>query len=534
MNRGTWQTLVVPLAIVISIALGSCSRNKQPPPQQDQNQGQGRGSTTTPAASSQPAVTMGPVREPAVAGTFYPAEANALSEMIDGFLEKAAPEPVQNLRGILVPHAGYQYSGPTAALAYKLLAGRDVRTAIILAPSHTAVFAGAFLSTAQAYRTPLGDAPLSPKVTELARRSPFATAPLCKVSRPEGWQGLPRTLPALGQDTPETWEHAGEVQVPFLQRVLKDFTIVPVVFGEVDPAAVAKDIQGQLDDKTVVIASSDLSHYHPYEKARALDQQCLTAICALDVEQMKKEEACGQGPILTLMYLAKWNGWRAKLLNYSNSGDTAGGKGSVVGYGAVAFYAPAKVLQNYSAADRKWMLDLARRSLTEAVAKNPPPEVAETDVPKGLLEKRGCFVTLKAGGALRGCIGQIMPQQPLYKAVVEMARSAALHDPRFTPVAAHEVDKLEIEISVLTPPEPLYHKSWQDLLDRLQPHEDGVFLKIGVHSATFLPQVWDETADKGQFLSSLAQKAGCERDAWKTQPVEVYTYRAEAFKEPPR
>lgn len=475
------------------------------------------------------------MREPAVAGLFYPQDAEALARAIDGFLAKAHETPLEDIRALVCPHAGYEYSGATAAFSYRQVAGRDIKTVFILSPSHYASFRGAFIPAVGAYRTPLGVVRLSPRAAELAARAPFSSRPLCVVSRPDWWRHSPQAVPRDGVDMPDTWEHSGEVQVPFLQRVLKDFQIVPVVFGEVDPAEVARAIEPLLDDKTLIVASSDLSHYHPYDDACRLDKSCLDAVCALDPQKAQGQEACGIGPILTLMHIARDQGWQAKRLDYRNSGDTAGDKGRVVGYGAVAFCGPLRpsgaASAAFDASQRKWLLKLARKALTEAVRNGKPPTVDPTTLAACLTENKGCFVTLTEGGRLRGCIGHILPQEPLYKAIMDNARSAALEDPRFRPVQPEELDKIEIEISVLTSPQPLAFKDPQDLMDRLQPEKDGVVLKVGDRGATYLPQVWEQIPDKAQFLDSLSVKAGCPAGAWRTGPTAVFTYHVEAWKE---
>ena len=167
--------------------------------------------------------------------------------------------------------------------------------------------------------------------------------------------------PAAGEDTPDTWEHSVEVQIPFLQKTLKNFTILPVVFGNVDPEQAARVLAGMIDDKTIVVASSDLSHYHPYDEAKELDNRCVKAVCDLNIDDMKNQEACGKVPILTLMHLAQTKGWKAQLLDYRNSGDTAGDKSArrrlcrhrLLRAGAA----------KYAAKERKFLLDLARRTL---------------------------------------------------------------------------------------------------------------------------------------------------------------------------
>lgn len=282
------------------------------------------------------------IRKPAVAGLFYPADKTALSRMVGDFLAEVDASPLKNVRGLVSPHAGYEFSGPIAAHAYKQLVGSNVRTAIVMAPSHYAAFRGASIPDVDAYETPLGPIAISLQAKELASLRPLITNPPCRVNRPSWWSRSPKKAPPPGEDTPHTWEHSLEVQLPFLQKTLGDFVLIPIVFGKVDPEEVAAVLSNHIDNETIVIASSDLSHYYRYEVANKMDQACVKAICDLDTEAMKEQEACGAGPILTLMYLAKRNGWKTKLLDYRNSGDTAGDKSGVVGYAAIAFYEPSQ------------------------------------------------------------------------------------------------------------------------------------------------------------------------------------------------
>jgi len=473
-----------------------------------------------------PAPTL--VREPAVAGLFYPKDPSELSRALDELLANAKPQAIDgDLRALICPHAGYQFSGPVAASSYQLLRGKKYQTVVLLGVSHYAAFAGASVANANVYRTPLGDVPVSPKAGQLAKAPPFVVEPRCLVQRPPWSSQASHPQPPEGADTPETWEHSAEVEVPFLQKTLGNFELVPIVTGEVDPEWMARVLAGQLDDSTLVVASSDLSHYHPYEQAQEFDARCVEAICNLDVEKMKSQEACGRTPILALMHLARQMGWKAKLLDYRNSGDTAGNKDGVVGYAAIAFYSPHT--QSFTAAERSQLLSLARQSLKNAVAKAAPPNT--TGLPAKFAEKKGCFVTLTTHGQLRGCIGNILPQQPLDRAIVENAKNAALHDPRFDPVQPGDLANIEIEISVLTEPVPLPFNSPEDLLAKLRPHRDGVVLKIGDRMATYLPQVWSQIPEKAAFLDSLSQKAGCVRSAWRNPGTEVFVYQVESFRE---
>ena len=493
---------------------------------------------------------------PAVAGSFYPLDAKTLAADVDRYLAEARPAPVERLRALVCPHAGYQYSGPIAAYGYKLLAGREFRTVIVLGPSHTAWFDGAAVADADVVETPLGNIPISPKAATLGHLAPFTLNPKCQVKRPPWWQSAPKQLPAFGEETPHTWEHSVEVQWPFLQRVLKRFEAVPVVMGDVDPEAAAQSLLKVLDDDTLLIASSDLTHYLPYETAKSLDTTTVRAICSLSVEWLEEEEAaaesqariqlaCGRIPILTVMHVARQKGWKARLLDYRNSGDTTGKKDAVVGYSAIAFYeppaqakSPAKTEsggKEFAAAARRFLLELARKSVTAAAKGERPPALADKSLGERFTQPRACFVTLKKNHELRGCVGTVFPRLPLGEAVVFAGRSAAIADHRFEPVRPEELDQIEIEVSILTLPERLKFDSPDDLLAKLRPGVDGVVLRVGSHQGLFLPQVWEQLPDKRKFLDRLAEeKAGLAPDAWQSKDARILVYQVEAFVEPKR
>ncbi|MCX8107915.1 MAG: AmmeMemoRadiSam system protein A, partial [Verrucomicrobiae bacterium] len=367
------------------------------------------------------------------------------------------------------------------------------------------------------------------RARELSKLKPFVAEGPCRVQRPGWFRQSSRPAPPPGEDTPHTWEHSDEVQVPFLQQVMRGFALVPIIFGSVDPAEVARVLADKLDDQTLILASSDLSHYYPYDRAKELDKKCVDAICRLDVDAMTDQEACGKDPILCLMHIARQKGWVAKQLDYRNSGDTAGDKSGVVGYAAIAF--EARALASYTKEERKALLELARRSLVEVVTNGRLPTVDPANLPPRCAEEKGCFVTLTKKGALRGCIGNILPSGPLWKAVMENARNAAVRDYRFPPVQKEELRDIEIEISVLTVPQTLKFDSPEDLIRKLRPHKDGVVLELGLRSATYLPQVWEQLPDPVQFLSNLSMKAGAGPDDWRKPGTKVLTYQVEAFKE---
>lgn len=439
------------------------------------------------------------IREPAVAGKFYPAEKSALEKMINSYLEEVEPRGLE-VRGLVVPHAGYVFSGPVAAHAFKELEGKEYKTVIVLGPTHYVRFNGASIPNVTHYKTPLGLVEISPKAKELMKE---------------------KIIVSLSGAHEK--EHSVEVEIPFLQHVLKKFELIPIVTGNVEPKELAEVLDKYVDSETLVVASSDLSHYHPYEVAVNLDKPCVNSIAGLKIEEAKNCEACGKIPILTLMYLAKKRGWVGKVLDYRNSGDTAGDKSRVVGYAAIAFY------EGLNESEKEFLLNLARRTLESYLTNKTKPVVDEESLSQSLKKVQGCFVTLKKHGRLRGCIGHILPQEELYKCVMDNAISAALNDPRFSPVEPEELKNIKIEISVLTVPELLVYSSPEDLLNKLKPNVDGVVIRYGWRESTYLPQVWEQLPDKKQFLSSLCLKQGSPPECWKD--AEIYTYHATVFSE---
>lgn len=255
------------------------------------------------------------VREPAVAGTFYPDDPTELAAMVDRYLAEAETANRSDLRALVCPHAGYVYSGRTAGFGFKQAVGTAFDQVVVMAPSHRVAFRGVSVPDVDAFDTPLGKIVVSRRSAELGKNAPF-----------------------LVDSRPHAQEHAVEVELPFLQRTLKRFELIPLVFGDVDEKRVAAELEKLVDGRTLFVASTDLSHYHPYDKARALDRSAIEAILRLDIEAIGRAEACGKSPVLALAHLARSRGWTAELLDYRNSGDTAGDRSRVVGYAAIAFY----------------------------------------------------------------------------------------------------------------------------------------------------------------------------------------------------
>ena len=459
------------------------------------------------------------VRKAAVAGSFYEKNPKLLREVVLRYLADGRPlsEPV---RLMLCPHAGFVFSGPVAAKAYATIDGNAKRV-IIIGPSHYEAFRGVAIPKFDYYETPLGRVKIDSGAVDRLR-------------------GQPGVIAADGFDEPE---HCLEVQLPFLQVQLREFSLVPLLVGRADPEQVAELLRPIIDKNTVVIASSDLSHYEKQTVARSIDDTTIATI--LSGNENGRIKACGELPIRIVMRLGKTFGLEPVKLDARTSFDTAPqhcSDGRVVGYVAVAWVSPAAARafrdgdehssgnadgNDLTPAAKQFLLKTARASLKAAVEGRPFDEPGT--VPEAVREMRGCFVTLTVQGRLRGCIGYIEPIKPLYTAVVENAKNAALRDPRFPKVTPAEVKDINIEISVLTPPQPLAYENPDDLLAKLVPGRDGVILRSGGHQSTYLPQVWEQLPEKRSFLEQLSIKGGLPPDGWKH--AEVSIYRALHFEE---
>lgn len=496
---------------------------------------------------------MTTVRRPAVAGSFYPGDPRVLARTLNGLLDEAAslvPPGAPVPKAVIVPHAGYVYSGPMAARAYARLAparGRITR-AVVLGPVHRVPVRGLALPGCEALATPLGELPVDTAGCEAALRLPSV------LTAPEA----------------HAWEHSLEVQLPFLQAVLGDIAIVPLAVGDATARTVA-DVIAALrgGEETVIVISTDLSHYLPHDLAVEVDEETVERILALD-PTLTHDRACGATPLVGMLLAARETGMRPEFLGRCTSADTAGQPDRVVGYCAVALHEPhpAPTAQGASAepvpAGREGttpqppaavdpprdgggedpgeppedagdvLLPLARRAVARAVGAEPGGHAAllRGEQPAWLEAPGAAFVTLRRpDGSLRGCIGSLEAHRPLGADVVWNAAAAATRDPRFPPVSASELATLRIEVSVLSAPVPLGTSSEAEVLARLRPGVDGVVLSLGSRRATFLPQVWDELPDPVEFLRHLKRKAGWPATFWSEDMV-VETYRVRAWEEP--
>ena len=451
-------------------------------------------------------------RPPAVAGSFYPADPGELAYQVDKFLDKVpTPESGGEIIAIIVPHAGYLYSGQTAAYDYKQLAGRGYDTVVVIGASHHFRYNTIAVPAVDAFITPLGRVPVDRDfVQKLARISDKIVI----------------------DDTPEANEHAIEVQLPFLQRTLKNFKIVPVLFGDISLSncqTLAYALSLLVDDRTLIVISSDWSHYYKDETARKLDARGIKLVLDDDLQGFIKAlsegetEACGAPAIITGLLLAPALGAnRTELLKYNNTGDATGDRTSVVGYAALVL---SRQEPQLSEDEQRKLLKIARRTIGAVLAKKAPPLFEPVE--PNLNDRRGVFVTLKEQGRLRGCIGYILPVKPLFQSVQETALLAAGHDSRFAPVQADELKNLAIEISVLS-----RLRRVGDVAE-VKIGSDGLYIVNGEKTGLLLPQVAVEQGwDRAEFLKEVCLKAGLPADAWHDAGSTIYRFTAEVFSEP--
>jgi len=479
------------------------------------------------------------VREPAVAGKFYPESAVKLRRAIEKFLQDAVPVKVKKPIAIIVPHAGYIFSGQICADGFKQVSQQQYDVIVVLGTNHTnAIFEKISIYPGSGFRTPLGTVSVEKNiVTSLLKTDPTDCI-------------LDKSLHEL--------EHSVEVMVPFIQVVFPEAKIVPVIVGSPDVEmctrfgkALAEVLRGS---RALIIASSDLSHYPPARVANIVDKETLEAVAKMDPDAFRailrahrdknipnlRTSACGEGPIITAMAAAiSLGATDGAVISYSNSGDTSVGDSSrVVGYGAVVLAAEKEIkkiraiAQPTTAAisnaaltlsDKKALLAFARETLSRIFLTDTVPLARGLNA--ALQQSRGVFVTLKKKGALRGCVGRIIGDEPLGKIVGTMTVQAAFHDSRFNPLIADELNDIDIEISVLTP-----MKQVADAAD-IVVGRDGVLLSKEGHHAVFLPQVATEQGwDREKLLDHLCMKAGLSAGSWK-KGTQLSTFQTVVFSE---
>lgn len=464
-------------------------------------------------------------------GLWYPNDPKVLSETVDNYLSKVKPVQVPGkIIGLIVPHAGYRFCAHVSAHAYKLLLGKKFDTVVIIGPSHHYGFPGVAIYESGVFRNPLGDVQIDEEITKkLLKKSSFI-----------------RSYPQA-----HIPEHSIEVQIPFLQRTLKEFKIVPILmqdFSKENCDMLSNALADVLKDKNaLLIASTDMSHYPTYDEAVKADKFTISALQTMNTDVMRSRLGsymakgvkdlhcmlCGEGPLYVVVDTAKKLGANSiEVLKYANSGDVPEGrKNQVVGYMAGVIY-ESKGEGSSDAKDtplnekqQEELIKLARNAIETYLKTGQRIQYEPTD--ERLKVKQGAFVTLRKHGMLRGCIGYIVPVERLSDTIIDMAIAAATEDTRFRPVTLDEMKDIDIEISVLSIPRRVQS------IDEIEMGKHGVIVSRGIRKGVFLPQVATETGwDKITFLRHLCQdKAGLPPDAWKDKDTEIQIFTAQVFEE---
>lgn len=460
------------------------------------------------------------VKEANVAGQFYPADKEGLEKQISVFLDNVRPQEARgDIFFLISPHAGYEFSGQTAAYGYRFLKGFPYKTVVIIGPSHYFGFEDISIYPAGEFRTPLGSLEID---------SEFAG----KMISPErGISFIPQAF---------SREHSVEVQLPFLQKVLSGFKIVPIVIGQCGMTglrkladSLAEAIGGRRD--VLLVASTDLTHSNDYRETETVDKLNLAYLEKMSPDALYERlsdgtaRMCGGLPVVAMMLTARKLGYDSfNALHYTNSAEVTGRK--IEGVWTVGYLSAVINKKNsggimLSIEEKRRLLEIARRSIEGYLVNGKYLDSADSSAE--LKAVSGAFVTLHKKGELRGCIGNIVGQKPLIETVRDMAIEAAVADPRFSPVSPEELKDIDIEVSVLSP-----LKKVSDISE-FQLGIHGVLVRRGQRQGVFLPQVANETGwSKEQFLSYLcSHKAGLPADSWKDPETEIFIFSALIFSE---
>jgi AmmeMemoRadiSam system protein B/AmmeMemoRadiSam system protein A len=461
------------------------------------------------------------IRPPAIAGTFYPNNPVELEATVQYFLSEAVIKfgPAVNVpKAIIVPHAGYIYSGLTAAAVYNRLqpAREIIKRVVILGPCHRIAINGIALPSTEIFQTPLGNILLDKDA-------------ITSILNLESVEIFNET---------HVNDHSIEIHLPFLQKILADFKLVPLIVGNSNPEKVAEVLEILWGGpETLIIISTDLSHYLGYDQAKIVDNQTCKAIEQMDLDALGKDQACGRHSVKGLLMLAKAKSLSVTTADIRNSGDTAGTKERVVGYGSWYF---DENKTKYIDTENKFNLlthdilklhgnTLLRFAASTIFSQVLPSKTAYAKLPQLdpiLTEQGASFITLNKKGQLRGCMGSIQAWRPLIKDITQNAYKAAFEDPRFPQLTLLEIEsgKIEISISILSPQTQMHFLNEIDLLDQLQPGLDGIVLIDGTqYRAVFLPSVWEQLPNPKQFMSQLKRKAGLPENYW-SDTIQIWRY----------
>lgn len=439
---------------------------------------------------------MEKVKEPSVAGAFYPSDTVDLIKQLEFIKKTSRNFYTTTSRAVIVPHAGLAYSGKLAYEGISVL-NKGIKNIFIIAPAHRVAFDGLALSSFEQWKTPLGEIHVNQDINK----------------------ELIEKFGAAYNDDAMAPEHSLEVQVPFVQDAFEEVNIIPILVGKARPEEIEKIISEYYpNQENGFIISSDLSHFLAEENAKQMDYTAANMIETGDIRNFQYEMACGAVGITGLVEFANKNRFSLIRVGMANSSNVNNDKSKVVGYGSWFLYEGDKneLIGKYHS---DFVLGLCKTVLESAFKK--------TDVtiiyPQVFDEPGASFVTIEKNGELRGCIGSILAHRPLVNDLIENTKNAAFKDSRFQPVTADELNQLKISVSILTTPRRIFFNGEDDLLNQITPNLDGLIIKDGDKQAVYLPSVWEVLPEKQEFLNTLKVKAGFTPDYF-SNTLEAYRF----------
>lgn len=420
------------------------------------------------------------VKSANAAGKFYPSEKTDLLAQIDEFYSKSSNESGYYSRAIIVPHAGYIFSGELAMKGYRYL-NPESENIFIFAPSHYARIFGCVSCDYDEFETPLGNCAVNSAIAEKF------------VMINEAFEK----------------EHSIEVQLPFIKYFFNNAKIIPVLYGCENYKNISEIIKTYWDDeKTSFVISSDLSHFYPERDANKIDLYTAQMIETGYIKDFDAEQACGAVGVCALVDFAVKNKFSLIRAGLTNSAAATGDSSRVVGYGSWFLFDGSKnnYIKEYFS---DTVIDICRKSIMSGLQLG---DFGNRDYPAVFDETGASFVTLTINGVLRGCVGSVVPHRTLLKDLRESAHSAAFKDTRFEPLTKDEFQSVNIEVSLLSYPERIDFDTEAELLEKITPFKDGIIIRDGEYQSVYLPEVWEDLPDKRAFLESLKLKAGMDED----------------------
>lgn len=448
---------------------------------------------------------MNKTKSAIVSGTFYPDDKNALTEVIKTFNTHTKKEYNITSRAIIVPHAGYIYSGLLACEGFHYL-DKNVKNIFIIAPSHHLFLTKPALLDYNEYETPLGKININQEI----------------------YNTLISELGCEYNNEAYEKEHSVEVQIPFIQYFYKNVNIIPILVSYGLTNDVKEIIERFYGDKNnAFVISTDLSHFHEEKEAENIDTLTATMIELIGTDKFNHQQACGSAGICGLVNFARENKYSLIRLGMMNSSAITQNPEKVVGYGAWILYEDitAEFIKKYYTSE---VIDVCKKSIT-AKLKQQKTEIGN-DLPTVFKEFGAAFVTLQKDNKLRGCIGSIIPHQPLIVDLAQHAYDAAFNDNRFSPLTLEEYEDTSISVSLLSPPTQIEFENEEDLMNKIKPFKDGIIIKDDNKQAVFLPSVWEQLPDKRVFMTHLKMKAGMEPNHF-SETFEAFKFSAVYIKE---